>query len=99
MARTKWEESASASRMWNSKNCFLEVRLRPSLFFCIFPYLNKKDKTRMDRVRQIIGYSKKYDDKKAEGIGICILDSGITGHRDFDSRIVEFKDFVDGRLG
>lgn len=99
MARTKWEESASASRMWNSKNCFLEVRLWPSLFFCIFPYLNKKDKTRMDRVRQIIGYSKKYDDKKAEGIGICILDSGITGHRDFDSRIVEFKDFVDGRLG
>lgn len=52
----------------------------------------------MDRVRQMIGYDAKFDKKLSEGVGICILDSGIVKHRDFDRRIVEFKDFVDGHI-
>ncbi|MEK3834009.1 S8 family serine peptidase [Paenibacillus sp. FSL R7-0128] len=35
---------------------------------------------------------------KGEGMNIAIIDSGIYEHRDFDSRIIKFVDFINGNL-
>lgn len=52
----------------------------------------------MDRVREYVGYDLCEKIKGGKPCSICILDSGIIAHKDFDHRIIEFKDFVDGRI-
>lgn len=54
----------------------------------------------MNRVRKLIGM----EDGRTllptgKGITICILDSGIAPHTDFDNRIIAFHDFVEQRQG
>lgn len=52
----------------------------------------------MRKVRQSLGIDKLHDKKiNGEGIGVAVLDSGITKHPDFKDRIVFFKDFVNNR--
>lgn len=52
----------------------------------------------MNRVREFIGFEEQQDRPPKKAIGICILDSGIFPHMDFDTRIVDFCDFVGGKL-
>lgn len=49
----------------------------------------------MNRVHEIIGTRKLHAaGLRGKGVGIAILDTGITKHPDFDNRILVFRDFV-----
>ncbi len=50
----------------------------------------------MLRVRKQVYCSDRYTGK---GITVAILDTGISRHPDFGSRILGFTDFVNGRVG
>lgn len=50
----------------------------------------------MDNVRRKINF-KSMDGLTGEGIGIAVLDTGISPHNDLKKRIVCFKDFVNSR--
>ncbi len=52
----------------------------------------------MNRVRNYIGYDKELDVRWYEPVRICILDSGIVNHSDFEDRILVFRDFVDEKI-
>lgn len=66
-------------------------------FFVQKHIIIKNDKA-MNNVRKYIGYQENYDFREYEPIRICILDSGITGHTDFDRRIICFRDFVGDKI-
>ena len=54
----------------------------------------------MEQVKEIVSYwceDTKQHKIEGKGIGVAILDTGIALHPDFDSRIICFKDFIDGR--
>lgn len=52
----------------------------------------------MLRVRQQVGCSDELIFACGEkGVTIAMLDTGISGHPDFDNRIIDFKDFVNGK--
>lgn len=54
----------------------------------------------VNRVRKQIGCSELIqDDIVTDDVAVAILDTGICMHPDFDSRIVDFADFVNGRQG
>lgn len=54
----------------------------------------------MDRVRRVIG-AWKTDERgiRGKGVGVAVLDTGVSPHPDFGGRIVCFRDFVGGRVG
>ena len=52
----------------------------------------------MNRVREYVGYDAYHQSSSAKPCCICILDSGIISHEDFDNRIVAFRDFVDKKI-
>lgn len=52
----------------------------------------------MNRVRNYVGYDKEQDVRWYEPVSICILDSGIVKHSDFEDRIIGFQDFVNQRV-
>lgn len=52
----------------------------------------------MDRVRGEIGCERSdYERYTGAGVGIAILDTGIIMHPDFQSRVLDFRDFTAGR--
>lgn len=54
----------------------------------------------MDRTRKIMHIDEAHKDLCGEGITVAIIDTGICEHLDFcsfENRIVEFKDFVNGK--
>ena len=54
----------------------------------------------MLRVRQQIGCSEELVESCGKkGITVAMLDTGIAFHPDFDRRIIDFKDFVNGKRG
>lgn len=54
----------------------------------------------MNRVRKQVGCSDHMQrDILTENVAVAILDTGIGAHPDFDSRVVAFEDFVNGRQG
>lgn len=54
----------------------------------------------MNRVRKQVGCSDHIQSNiLTENVTVAILDTGIGAHPDFDSRIVAFEDFVNGRQG
>lgn len=54
----------------------------------------------MNRVREQVGCSEHIQNNiLTENVTVAILDTGIGAHPDFDSRIVAFEDFVNGRQG
>lgn len=49
----------------------------------------------MDRVKKILNTSYAYRRGYfGEGVGIAVMDTGITGHPDFDRRIAVFRDYI-----
>lgn len=52
----------------------------------------------MNKVREYIGYNDCRFGRTSRSCCICILDSGIVSHKDFDHRIVAFRDFVDQKI-
>lgn len=52
----------------------------------------------MNKVREYIGYNDCRFGRPSRPCCICILDSGIVSHKDFDHRIVAFRDFVDQKI-
>ncbi len=61
------------------------------LFFIYY----EKSIVEMNNVRDIIGMDRLAEPlPTGKGVAICILDSGIAGHEDFDGRIAAFRDFV-----
>ena len=54
----------------------------------------------MNRVRKQVGCTDFIQGNRlTDEVGVAILDTGIGSHPDFESRVVDFKDFVDGRQG
>lgn len=54
----------------------------------------------MDRVRRQLGCSDFIQSSIAtEDITVAVLDTGIGNHPDFANRIIDFADFVNGKLG
>lgn len=52
----------------------------------------------MERVRKIIGCQEAYQRGiYGTGVGIAVLDSGVSTHIDLQGRVVAFKDYVEGR--
>lgn len=52
----------------------------------------------MDRVQKILQYECLHrSGYKGDGIGIALVDTGVSYHQDLASRVVAFKDFVNGR--
>lgn len=52
----------------------------------------------MDRVRKIIGCDYAYSQNiYGQGIGVAVLDTGISDHPDLDNRVVGFKDFLNNK--
>ncbi len=52
----------------------------------------------MDRVRKVIGCDYAYNQNiYGQGIGVAVLDTGISDHPDMADKIVGFKDFVNGK--
>lgn len=51
-------------------------------------------------VKQMLGYRRSGIDEKTAGQGVCaaVLDTGIAMHPDLAGRIMDFKDFTDGRM-
>lgn len=52
----------------------------------------------MNRVRKYIGYDKCSKVYQEYAPTICVLDSGISSHVDFDHRIIDYKDFVEQKI-
>ena len=54
----------------------------------------------MNRVRKQVGCTDFIQGNiLTDEVGVAILDTGIGTHPDFDNRVVDFQDFVDGRQG
>ena len=54
----------------------------------------------VNRVRKQVGCTDFIQGNRlTDEVGVAILDTGIGSHPDFESRVVDFKDFVDGRQG
>lgn len=52
----------------------------------------------MRKVRADLGIDKIHDKGiMGEGVVVAVLDSGVSGHPDFDNRIIYFKDFINER--
>lgn len=56
--------------------------------------------TDMDRVRRQTGLQGELALRyTGRGVGVAVLDSGISYHPDFQGRILDFYDFVSGKHG
>lgn len=68
-------------------------RRNGSGFHFVFFSYSKRKEFFMDRIKKLIGYDE-HIKLTGEGIGVAIIDSGVSPHKDLEHRIIAFKDEV-----